>query len=91
MTIYRDGKAIELTQQELRDAYDKYATDGAKEDIKTTAENMDVDIPEEVLDELAHRLDNVVGNDDGYWDSYWCDVEYVIREYLKERGIKLCN
>lgn len=86
MTIYRDGKAIELTEQEIRDAYDEWATNGAKEDIKTTAENMEIAIPTESLDRLAHRLDNVVGNDDGYWDSYWCDVEYVIREYLKERG-----
>ena len=88
MIIYRDGKAIELTWQEIRDAHDKYATDGAKEDIKATAECMEVKIPEESLDILAHRLDNVVGNDDGYWDSYWCDVEYVIKEYMKERGIE---
>lgn len=88
MIIYRDGKAIELTWQEIRDAHDEYATNGAKEDIKTQAEAMEVEIPTEALDELAHRLDNVVGDDDGYWDSYWCDVEYVIREYLKERGIK---
>jgi hypothetical protein len=86
MTIYRNGQAIELTGLELQQAYEEYAKDGAKEDIRTEAEAMDVDIPEEALDELAHNLDNVVGNDDGYWDSYWCDVEYVIREYLKERG-----
>lgn len=88
MIIYRDGQAIELTGLELQQAYEEYATDGAKEDIKTTAESMEIAIPTESLDRLAHRLDNVVGNDDGYWDSYWCDVEYVIREYLKERGIK---
>lgn len=85
MTIYRDGKAIELTGLELQQAYEEYATDGAKKDIRTTAETMEVEIPTEALDELAHRLDNVVGNDDGYWDSYWCDVEYVIEEYLKEK------
>ena len=85
MKIYRDGQAIELTPQEIRDAYEEYATDGAKADIKTIAETMDIDIPEEALDELTHNLDIVVGDDDGYWDSYWCDVEYVIREYLKER------
>ena len=86
MKIIRDGKEFELTELELSDAYDEYATCGAKEDIQHTAESMEVEIPEEVLDKLAHRLDHVVGNDDGYWDSYWCDVEYVIREYLKERG-----
>lgn len=84
MKIIRDGKEFELTGTELRDAHDEYATDGAKEDIRTTAESMEVEIPEEALGELAHRLDNVVGNDDGYWDSYWNDVEYVIKEYLKE-------
>jgi translation elongation factor EF-Tu-like GTPase len=85
MKIIRDGKEFELTGMELRDAYEEYATDGAKEDILTTAATMDVEIPIEALDELAHRLDNVVGNDDGYWDSYWNDVEYVIKEYLEER------
>lgn len=87
MKIIRDGKKYELTWQEIRDAHDKWATDGAKDDIRTTAENMEVEIPEEALDKLAHRLDNVVGNDDGYWDSYWNDVEYVIKEYLKERDV----
>ena len=85
MIIYRDGKAIELTWQEIREAYDEWATDGAKEDIKVIAEDMEIAIPTEALDELAHRLDNVVGNDDGYWDSYWCDVEYVIKEYMEEK------
>ena len=84
MKIIRDGKEYELTWQEVRDAHDKWATSGAKEDIMTTAESMEVEIPTEALDKLASRLDNVVGNDDGYWDSYWNDVEYVINEYLKE-------
>lgn len=84
MKIIRDGKEFELTGLELQQAYEEFATDCAKVDILTTAESMDVKIPEESLDKLTQRLDNVVGNDDGYWDSYWCDVEYVIREYLKE-------
>jgi hypothetical protein len=87
MIIYRDGKAIELTGLELQQAYEEYATDGAKEDIKTTAESIGVEVSEEALDELAHRLDHVVGDDDGYWDSYWYDVEWVIREYLKEKEV----
>lgn len=86
MRIFRNNEWFELSPIELRDAHDEYATDGAKEDIRTTAESMEVEIPEEALGELAHRLDNVVGNDDGYWDSYWNDVEYVIKEYLKERN-----
>ena len=87
MTIYRNGQAIELTWQEIRDAHDEWATDCAKEDILSEAENIGVVIPEEALDKLAHNLDSVVGDDDGYWDSYWCDVEYVIRKYLKEREV----
>ena len=87
MKIIRDGKEFELTWQEIREAHDEWATDDAKEDIRSMAEDLEVEIPTEALDELAHRLDNVVGNDDGYWDSYWCDVEYVIREYLKEREV----
>jgi hypothetical protein len=85
MKIIRDGKEFELTWQEVRDAHDEWATDCTKEDIQSMAQDMEVEIPEEALDKLAHKLDYVVGNDDGYWDSYWCDVEWVIREYLKER------
>lgn len=88
MTIYRDGQAIELIWQEIRDAHEEWATNSAKEDIKSIAEDMEVDIPVEALDKLAHHLDDVITNDDGYWDDYWCDVEYVVKEYLKGKEIK---
>ena len=60
MTIYRDGQAIELTWQEIRDAHEEWATNSAKEDIKSIAEDMEVDIPVEALDKLAHHLDDVI-------------------------------
>jgi hypothetical protein len=34
--------------------------------------------------ELAWRFDKALGRNDSYWDSYWCTLESVIEEYIKE-------
>jgi hypothetical protein len=85
MKIYRDGKAIELTREECRQVYDELDKEYKTEDIRGKLEEMEVEL--DVTDELIDRVDHVLGNNDGYWDSYWCTVEYVIEEYMKEKGM----
>ena len=82
MTIYRDGKEIVLTDAECRQVYEELDREYHREDICSRIEEMEVEL--DVTDELIDRFDHALGNNDGYWDSYWCTVEYVIKEYMKE-------
>lgn len=81
MTIYRDGKAIELTREECRQIYDELDREYYREDLRGKLEDMEIelDVTEELIDRFVHAL----GNNDGYWESYWLTAEYVIEE-IKE-------
>ena len=83
MKIYRDGKEIELTNEECRQVYEELDREYHREDIASRIEEMEIEL--DVTDELIDRVDHALGNNDGYWDSYWCTVEYVIEEYMKEK------
>lgn len=85
MIIYRDGQAIELTREECRKAYDELDREYKTEDIRGKLEEMEVEL--DVTDELIDNVEHSLGNNDGYWDSYWCTIEYVIEEYMKEKGM----
>ena len=86
MIIYRDGQAIELTREECRKAYDELDREYKKEDLQGKIEQMEVEL--DISDELIDRFDHVLGNNDGYWESYWLTAEYVIEEYIQERTCK---
>ena len=83
MTIYRDGKAIELTRDECRKAYEELDREYKKEDIGCQLELMEIEL--DITDELVDDVDHALGNNDSYWDSYWRTVEYSIEEYMKEK------
>ena len=85
MIIYRDGKAIELTSEECRKAYDELDRTYKAEDIRGKLEEMEIEFDDSDVDVLVDRVDNALGKNDGYWDSYWCTVEYTIEECMKER------
>lgn len=85
MIIYRDGQAIELTREECRKVYDELDKEYKTEDIRGKLEEMEIEL--EVTDELILDVEHTLGNNDGYWDSYWCTIEYVIEEYMKEKGL----
>lgn len=85
MIIYRDGQAIELTAEECRKAYDELDREYHREDVCSQLELLEIELDD--VDEIVDRVDHALGNNDGYWDSYWCTVEYVIEEYMKEKGL----
>lgn len=85
MIIYRDGQSIELTREELRKAYEELDKEYKIEDIRSKLEEMEVEL--DITDELLWNVEHALGNNDGYWDSYWCTIEYVIEEYMKEKGL----
>ena len=86
MIIYRDGQAIELTREECRKAYDELDREYKTEDIRGQLEVMEVEL--DITNELILNVEHALGNNDGYWDSYWCTIEYVIEEYMKEKGLQ---
>lgn len=86
MKIYRDGQAIELTSEECRQVYEELDQEYHREDIRSHLEVMEVDL--DVTDELIDRFDHALGNNDSYWDAYWYTMDYVIEEYMKEKGLK---
>ena len=87
MTIYRDGQAIELTSEECWKIYKELDREYKAEDVRGKLEEMEVKL--DVTDELIEWFEDTLSNDDGYWDSYWCTIEYVIEEYMREKGLQL--
>ena len=86
MTIYRDRKEIELTNEECRKVYDKLDREYKVEDIKSRLEILEVELDN--VDELVDRFEHAIGNNDSFWDSYWYSMDYVIEEYLKEKKVQ---
>ena len=80
MKIIRNGIKYELTWQEIRDAYLLMEREYLKEDIKSKADDINMDLSEKDLDKLAIMVNKTLRNNDSYWDSYWMSIEYVLKE-----------
>ena len=85
MKIYRDGKAIELTKEELQLAYDRYDAYVKKRDLEETLKVMEIELPSECFDELLSKIDEKLADNDTYWDIYGQTVEDAIYEYVEEK------
>lgn len=87
MVIYRDGQAIELTMAECMEAYNELDRVYKKEDIRSKQEEMEVTLDDGDVEVLVDRVDRALGRNDCYWDSYWCTIEDVIKEYMKGKEV----
>ena len=82
MKIIRNGQEIELTLEEMRQAYYKMKDEYTIEDIRSR-----YDMPEDKIDEALTIFERVVGNNDNFWDSYWLMIDFVAEEMgLEERN-----
>lgn len=81
MKIYRDGKEIELTAEELRMAYEEKHLEYISEDIRSRTEE---ELDDSDCATIAERFDKALGRNDSYWDCYWCTMEDVVEEYIEE-------
>lgn len=79
MKIIRNGIEFELTGKELFDAHREYERDCLIEDIVGKAAEMEVDLKDKDINQLADMVDKALGNNDSYWDSYWMTIEYVVK------------
>lgn len=84
MKIIRDGKEIQLTDNEIYNAYKEYHRDCLKEDILSKADEMEVEIPDDLLNKVLHRVDKTLVNNDSYWEIYWMSIEYTIEDVLED-------
>ena len=90
MKIYRDGKAIELTEQEICNIYleaqRRYYGD---EVLLKLSENYNIDIDKEDIDwqQIASDVMDEIAEDDTHWDCEQDAYRRVIEKYLKERGL----
>ena len=87
MKIVRDGKEIELTISEIREACYEYDKLGR---IKDLAEELElyVDEQDEERYKLAEKIeplfDKYIGLNNEYWECYWSIARMAIENYLKE-------
>lgn len=87
MKIVRDNREIQLTNDEIYDAYTEYHHYCFKQDILSKAEEMGIEIPDELLNKVLYRADKTLDNNDSYWDSYWMSIEYAIEDVLKGKPV----
>ena len=75
MKIIRNGQKIELTPEEMRQAYYKMKDEYTIEDIRSI-----YNLSEDKIDEALTIFERVIGNNDSFWDSYWSIIEYVAKK-----------
>ena len=94
MKIYRDGKAIELTEQEVCDIYfDARRRNYVDEVVLKLSEDYNIDVSKEDVDVdciVSDVMDGVLDNDT-IWNCEQDVFDRVIERHLKERGLIQCN
>ena len=72
MKIIRNGQEIELTHEEMRQAYYEMKDEYTIEDIRSI-----YNLSGDKIDEALTIFERVIDNNDSFWDSYWSMIEYV--------------
>ena len=80
MKIIRNGIEYELTHEEMREAYLETKFEYLKDDIKCKAEEMDIKLSDELVEDIADRAEKWLGNNESLWESYWMTIEYALEE-----------
>lgn len=99
MKIIRNGVEIELTLSELCQAHNECAKIHMKEDIlskliekRDEGFNNEImldlikDLESNVNTSIVERVDKALSKNDGYYESYWCTIDYVLDEIIKEKN-----
>lgn len=88
MTIYRDGQAIELTKEELEQAYREEQVQYYIDEVEwQLQEYHNIDAVEDGIDckKIAYDVMDLIANDDTHW---YCEQEafrIAIRQYLNNK------
>lgn len=86
MVIERDGFPVELTAQELREAYEEHQLNCMKEDIRSTIEQNENanDCSDKTVTYLAEQALYALSKNDAYFEAFWYTVEDVVADYFKD-------
>ena len=84
MKIVRDEKEINLTWQEIREAYELMRHEYFKEDVVARADEMGRELSEEDIEEIAKIASRGIEHNDSHWESYWMTIGYAIENYTME-------
>ena len=90
MKIYRDGQAIELTEQEVCAIYLEAQMRNIEDDVVLKlSEDYDIDLNKEHIDIKAIALDirSEIADNDTIWDCEQEAYHRTIKRYLEERGM----
>lgn len=91
MKIIRNGQEIELTPKELQQAYEEQHREYFGIDVcDSLQENYNIDPNRGDIDweEIATDAQDLLVNDDCYYECYWDAIHTAIEQYLKEKGLK---
>ena len=80
MKITRNEIEIELTNEEIREAYEIKRKEYLIEDIRCKLEEMELEMSDDEIEDVAGITESTLGNHDSYWECYWMSVEYAIEE-----------
>ena len=64
---------------EAGSVYRKYKRECLIEDIKSKAEEMEIDLSDSDIEKIANRADKTIENNDSLWESYWMSIEYALK------------
>lgn len=87
MKIIRNNTEIELTEEEIEQAYRQQLRHYHAEDVKSKYEEMyEKEWPgdDEDAEVVAENAERGLSCNDSYWDSYWCSFEIAIENFFKE-------
>ena len=75
MKIIRNGQEIELSPEEMRQAYYEMKDEYTIEDIRSR-----YNLPDNKITEALMLFKRVIDCDDSFWDSYWSTIQFVANE-----------
>ena len=84
MVIERNGFSVELTAQELHEAYEEYRLNCMKEDVRSTIEQSEsaADCSDNTVTHLAEQALDALSKNDAYFEAFWYTVENVVADYF---------
>lgn len=78
MKIVRNGIEIELTNEEIREAYKIKNKEYLIEDICCKLEEMEIEMSEQEIEDVVNITESTLENHDSYWECYWLSIKYAI-------------
>lgn len=83
MKIIRNGNEYDLTLSEMREIYNEMKLEYLKDDILCKADEMGMELDNDVISSIVNKVEKCLSNNDSYWESYWMSIEYAIDEMTK--------